>query len=360
MRLIIAGGGTGGHVYPGISLAREWLSRDSSNEVAFVGTAHGIEAKILPREGFELFTISVGRLKGQRALTKVMTLAGLIVSMIQSLKILIGYKPELVIGVGGYASGPLVLAAWMHGIKTCIQEQNSIPGITNKILGKFVKRIFISFPETADYFSEKKVSLTGNPIRKEIAEMDFDRTETGKNTLLIFGGSQGAHRINTAMIEALPFLDQLKDRLDVIHQTGESDLEEAHLAYSENVFGAEVEAFIYNMPEYYRKADLLICRAGATSIAEILCSGLPAIFVPFPFAADNHQEINALSLVKRDAAEMIIEKELTGQVLGNRIKELITDEDKRREMGRRARELARPDAAKDIIDQCLELIQGRN
>ncbi len=360
MRLLIAGGGTGGHVYPGISLAREWQSRDSGNEVAFVGTAQGLEAKVLPREGFELFTISVGRLKGQRLFNKLSTLIGLAGAIMRSYRILLNFRPDLVIGVGGYASGPLALTAWMRGIPTFVQEQNSVPGMTNKILGRLAKIVFISFPEAAEYFVTKKTLLTGNPIRKEIAVIQREKKNSGKVSMLIFGGSQGAHRINATMIEALPRLERIKDRLEITHQTGDADVEMVQRAYDENGFDGNAHAFIYDISDYYKKADFLICRAGATSIAEILCCGLPAIYIPFPFAADNHQEVNARSLVERKAAMMLVESELDAGKLADRILELTLDAEKRAALGMNARTLARPHAAKDIVDQCLDIVGSRN
>jgi UDP-N-acetylglucosamine--N-acetylmuramyl-(pentapeptide) pyrophosphoryl-undecaprenol N-acetylglucosamine transferase len=360
MKLMIAGGGTGGHVYPGISLAREWLKRGPDYRVSFVGTKEGLEARVLPREGFDLHTIKVGRLKGQGAGSKLLTLLGLPASLVQSRRIIKKLKPDIAIGVGGYVSGPVILAAWLCRIPVFIQEQNSIPGMTNKLLSRYARLIFTSFPEAESFFKKAKVRYYGNPVREEIAELKPEKSEDERLMMLVFGGSQGAARINAAVIDALPHLEDIRGRLYVVHQTGEKDRETMEKAYAEAGFEAEVHAFIYDMPDFYRRAGFVVCRAGATSIAELLCAGLPAIYIPFPYAADNHQEKNALSLVERDAAMMIVEKDLSGEALAEMIRELVTSEEKRAELKMKARQLARPDAAADIIDQCLETIGSKN
>jgi UDP-N-acetylglucosamine--N-acetylmuramyl-(pentapeptide) pyrophosphoryl-undecaprenol N-acetylglucosamine transferase len=280
-------------------------------------------------------------------------------SLIQSSRIIRGFAPDIVMGVGGYASGPAVLAARFMGVPTVIAEQNAIPGETNKILGRFADRIFVSFPETTRWFRKDRIRVTGNPIRAAIAEAQRRERKPGEPFgLLIFGGSQGAHRINQATLEALPHLGKLKERLRIIHQTGKDDLELVTKGYRDEAMEAEVLPFITDMAAAYGKADLLVCRAGATSIAEITASGKAAIFIPFPFAVNDHQTKNAELLVNRGAAAMIPERALTGESLSGVIRRLAQDPVKIEEMQRNAASLGNARAAADIVDECMALVSG--
>jgi UDP-N-acetylglucosamine--N-acetylmuramyl-(pentapeptide) pyrophosphoryl-undecaprenol N-acetylglucosamine transferase len=362
MRLIIAGGGTGGHLFPGIAVAEEFLARGAGNEVLFVGTERGIEARLLPKLGYRLELISASGMKGLGTTRKLMGAGRLLWGYAQSRKILKEFKPDLVLGVGGYASAPLVLAAKGMGIPRFIHEQNALPGITNKVLGRIANGIFISMPESASFFPEQKTTMTGNPIRKEILWSFHERTRLAGNgfSILVFGGSAGAHRINTALIEALPHLERVRERLKITHQTGEKDLERVREGYREHGFHAEVKTFIDDMSAAYGAADLVICRAGATTIAEVTACGKGCIFIPFPHAADDHQRKNAESLLKRDAGFMILEEELTGERLARQILSLMDQPERLADIEKNARSLAQLDAAQAIVAAMMEQIQGND
>lgn len=355
MKMVIAGGGTGGHLFPGVAIAEEFLKRDKENSVLFIGTERGLEARVLKDLGFELRFITIEGVKGRglRSLTALMKIPQ---SLVQSFGIIRAFSPDVVIGVGGYASGPAVMAACLMGIKTAIAEQNALPGVTNRILAKFVRRIFVSFKESLKWMPPEKTVVSGNPIRSRFFETGTDgRKEDGRFTVLIFGGSQGAHRINEAVKEALPYLEKLRDRLRFIHQTGEKDVGDVERAYRGQEMDAGVSPFIRDMASAYRTADLLICRAGATSIAEITACGKAAVFIPFPFAVNDHQTGNARVLVEAGAAEMIAEKDLDGAKLAGVIGKLSADPARLKAMEEKSRSLGNPRAAADIVDACMEM-----
>ncbi|MBI5183601.1 MAG: undecaprenyldiphospho-muramoylpentapeptide beta-N-acetylglucosaminyltransferase [Nitrospinae bacterium] len=370
MKVVIAGGGTGGHIYPGISIAREFLKRDPNTSILFVGTERGIERDIIPKEGFNLKSISVGGLKGRFSLRTVISLLILPIGTVQSLLILKGYKPDIVIGVGGYVAGPLILASWLLGISSVIQEQNLFPGITNRILGRFVDKIAISFQGSEIYFPKKKISLTGNPVRSEFYNLDsdpirsFTSNETDKDiekkrgdrfTLLVFGGSQGSHKINLAMVDTLDIFSDIKDEIHIIHQTGEEDFPFVKGEYSKRDISADIRPFIFNMADNYRKADLVVCRAGATTIAELTACGRCAILIPFPYAANNHQEINARYMEEKGAAMVIKDSYLTGELLAEGVISLMRDRKRLKEMEVESKRLGNPDAGSKIVEMCYKL-----
>ncbi len=390
MKVIIAGGGTGGHLFPGIAIAQEFKrlapesmpsngsiggsnqGREGSAKMLFVGTEKGIESRVIPREGFEIRYISAEGLKGRGILKKVKSVCKIPLGIIQSIKILNSFRPDIVIGVGGYASGPVCAASFLLGYPLVIQEQNLFPGFTNRIIGRFADLIFTSFEETGKLFNEKRVCLTGNPIRMGIAESETDDKEfelkfhaEGSNlkplkfTLLIFGGSQGAHSINKAMVDGLEYLAKFKDSIFIIHQTGITDLEFVKKSYEKMGFESEVVPFINNMADSYKKADLIICRAGATTISEIAACGKASVLIPFPFAVNNHQEMNARVLKDNGAAEMIIEKDLNGEVLANKIIFLMQSRTRLLEMERESKKMGKPDAAKEIVEYCYELVESK-
>jgi UDP-N-acetylglucosamine--N-acetylmuramyl-(pentapeptide) pyrophosphoryl-undecaprenol N-acetylglucosamine transferase len=362
MRLLIAGGGTGGHLFPGIAVAEEFLSRSPDNEVLFVGTNHGIEARLLPKLGYRLGVITASGMKGLGTSRKLMSAGRLLYGYAQSRKILKEFKPDLVLGVGGYASAPLLLAARGMGLKTFIHEQNAAPGITNKILGRLVEQIFISMPESESFFPKERVLMTGNPIRKEILWSFQDRVErTGDGFgLLVFGGSAGAQRINSALLEALPHLASVKPRLSITHQTGEKDVQRVRDGYRARGFEAKVTSFIDDMSAAYSAADLVICRAGATTIAEVTACGKACIFIPYPFAADDHQRKNAESLLNRGAGFMILEEDLSGEALARQVLALMQDRERLAEVERKARSLAQLDAAQAIVSAMVDLVDMAN
>jgi UDP-N-acetylglucosamine--N-acetylmuramyl-(pentapeptide) pyrophosphoryl-undecaprenol N-acetylglucosamine transferase len=358
VRLVVAGGGTGGHLFPGIAVAEEFLARDKDNEVLFIGTANGIEARVLPKLGYRLELIAVTGMRRKGKIEQLKGIAFLLKSYFQSKRILNGFRPDIVLGVGGYASGPVVLAAGSLPCRRFIHEQNALPGFTNKLLARFAEKAFISLEESECFFPAGKSSLTGNPLRREILR-NVQLPQAGGGSyetfnLLVFGGSAGAHSINMAMIDALPFLDEVKNRMAVIHQTGENDVEQVRACYRKEGFRAEVLPFIHNMAEAYRKADLVICRAGATTVAEVTACGKACIFIPFPYATDDHQRKNAEALVEKGAGFMLLNRDMTGDSLGHMIRELVDDRERLHIAGICARQLARPDAAGIIVDEMLK------
>lgn len=360
MKMLIAGGGTGGHLFPGIALAQEVTTRHPENDVLFVGTAKGLEATVVPKAGFKLELIEVGGLKGMGFARLLKGLLRIPKALWQSRKILLGYQPDVVMGVGGYASGPVVFMAWLMRIPTAVQEQNARAGFTNKLLGKFVQAVFVAFKEAIDQFPRQKTRLLGNPIRRELMDNFLrDKAKHQKFRLLVFGGSQGAHALNTALLKTLPLLQDLKDQLTITHQTGKKDVDEVRKGYEGSGFEVEVLDFIADMSAAYAGADLVVCRAGATTLAELTVCKKPAILVPFPFATDNHQELNARSLADSGAAVMIVERELTPERLAGVIRELFGDREKLARMEKAAGLLGRPEAAKEITDVCVELVERR-
>lgn len=357
MRLVIAGGGTGGHLFPGIAVAEEFLARDRDNEVLFIGTQNGIEARVLPRLGYPLECIAVTGMRRKSGIEQLRGMALLIKSYFQSKKILESFGPDIVLGVGGYASGPVVLAAGRMQCRRYIHEQNALPGFTNKLLARFAEKIFVSIEESRNYFPAGKTHMTGNPLRRQIVQdVPASREEHADREnfrLLVFGGSAGARSINMALVDALPFLCEEKNRLSVMHQTGEKDLDEVKAGYQKSGIKAEVLPFIHDMADAYHQADLVICRAGATTIAEVTACGKACIFIPFPYATDDHQRRNAEALVTKGAGFMLLNRDLSGESLANMIRELMKDRERLKIAGMCARQLARPDAAKIIVDEML-------
>jgi UDP-N-acetylglucosamine--N-acetylmuramyl-(pentapeptide) pyrophosphoryl-undecaprenol N-acetylglucosamine transferase len=358
--MVIAGGGTGGHLFPGIAIAEEFLARNPANRVLFIGTERGLEKRILGSLGFPLRTLKVEGLQGRGTFQILASLLRIPGSMLASFRILHTFQPDIVVGVGGYASGPAVLAARLMGIKTAIAEQNAFPGLTNRILGCFVHRIFVTFPASARWFPAGRIRITGNPIRIAfLADKPAGHKDDPRFTMLIFGGSQGAHAINRVVIEALRDLAHMKDQIRFIHQTGEKDRETVAQAYREQGFTAEVSPFILDMAAAYRAADLLLCRAGATSIAEITAGGKAALLIPFPFAVNDHQTQNAELLARAGAAQMIQEKGLNGRKLAAVIERLYRHPEEIKQMETVSASMGNIRAAVDIVDACMELIKDR-
>ncbi|HVV85815.1 MAG TPA: undecaprenyldiphospho-muramoylpentapeptide beta-N-acetylglucosaminyltransferase [Kofleriaceae bacterium] len=356
MRLLIAGGGTGGHLFPGVAIAEELRARAPDAAVGFVGTARGLEARVLPELGWELSLIQVSGLKTVGAWGAMKGLFKLPRALWQARAIVKKFRPDAVIGVGGYASGPVVLMARLRGRPTAICEQNSIPGFTNKLLGRLVRKVFLSFGESRRFFKAKKVVMSGNPVRRELAAKLLaaagQARGEGPPAVLVSGGSLGAVAVNDLASRALIAI--AKERpITIVHQTGAADEAKIAARYREAGVDADVRAFIKDMAGAYAKADLIVCRAGATTVAELAIAGKPAIFIPYPFAADNHQEINAREMAEAGAAKMFRQKELTAEKLAAAIAPLLDDEAARAAMGARMRELAHPRAAADVVDWCL-------
>jgi UDP-N-acetylglucosamine--N-acetylmuramyl-(pentapeptide) pyrophosphoryl-undecaprenol N-acetylglucosamine transferase len=356
MRVVIAGGGTGGHLYPGVAVAREILRRDPQAQITFAGTERGIEARVVPREGFELDLLRSAGLKGKSAASLVRGLLLLPLSGLDASQIISRRSPDLVIGVGGYSSGPVVLAAALRGIPTLLLEQNAVPGLTNRLLARYVSAAAVTFDSTASYFG-RRAFVAGNPVRPEFLAENLSPAvrPPGPPRVLIFGGSQGAHAINVAMVEAAPQLAALAGGMAITHQTGERDLELVSDGYSRAGLAARVEPFLFAMDREVSAADLVVCRAGATTLAELTAAGRPSLLVPLPTAADDHQRKNAVVLERAGAAEVIEQKRMTGALLAERITALVGDDTKLTAMALAARSLARPDAAMVIADKAFEL-----
>ncbi|MDD2898084.1 MAG: undecaprenyldiphospho-muramoylpentapeptide beta-N-acetylglucosaminyltransferase [Desulfuromonadaceae bacterium] len=363
MKLIIAGGGTGGHLFPGIAVAEEFLSRDPANEVLFVGTERGIEASAVPAAGHRLELISAAGIRGKGSLSQLKGATMMVYGYAQSRKILKSFRPDIVLGVGGYASLPMVLAARGMAIPRFVHEQNAIPGLTNRLLARFANKVFVTLEESARYFPAVKTQLTGNPLRRQILDVvkaiSLSHPPVGARSdnsfrLFVFGGSQGAHAINTAVIQALPLLQSSRCNVSFTHQTGEKDYAEVSEAYRQAGVEARVSAFISDMASEYAAADLIICRAGATTIAEITACGKACLFIPFPYAVDDHQRRNAEALLKKDACFMMLEQELSGTSLAESIITLANDPDLVQRTGEAALSLARLDPAKIIVDEMLK------
>jgi UDP-N-acetylglucosamine--N-acetylmuramyl-(pentapeptide) pyrophosphoryl-undecaprenol N-acetylglucosamine transferase len=361
LNIIVAGGGTGGHLFPGIAIAREFMVRNPESRVLFVSTGRPLELDILARAGFPHQRINAEGIKGRGLFAKMRALSKIPGSIWEALEVIRRFAPDLVVGVGGYSSGPVVVAARLWGIKCVLQEQNILPGITNRILARWVDRIYVSFEETRFSTRRAPVILTGNPVRKEIAKVAINTDESRSGgmrhpfRLLVLGGSQGAHSINQAMADAARHMGDI-GLFHVVHQTGTRDEEMVRAVYDEKSISAEVQAFFDDMPEQYRNADLIVCRAGATTVAEISAVGKAAVFIPFPHAADNHQELNARTLAAAGAAEIILEKDLDGECLADRIRWLARHPEDLAGMAGRARRMGRPDAAAEIVGDCYELL----
>lgn len=354
MKLMIAAGGTGGHIYPGIAVAKEIMRRDAASQVLFVGTARGLETKIVPDNGFQLSLINSAGLKsvGVKDLIKGLTM--LPKSFLEARAIIRQFRPHVVVGAGGYVSGPVLLMAAIMGVPTLVMDSNALPGFTNRRLAWFVDKAALTFEEALPYFGKKGV-VTGNPVRREFFDVPA-KPRSDNFHILIFGGSQGARAINNAMCDALPHLEKFESKLSITHQTGESDFEKIMAAYEGSAFAsADVRPFISDMFVEFAKADFVICRAGATTCAELSASGKASIMIPLPTAADDHQRKNAEALVRAGAAKMIVQSELNGEVLATEIGRLIESPDEITAMETAAKRLGREDAAEKTADLIEEL-----
>lgn len=355
MRLMIAGGGTGGHLFPGVAVAEELRARDPQAAIRFVGTAKGIEARVLPELGEDLALIEVSGLKTVGALGAIKGLFRLPKALWQARRLVKQFKPDAVVGVGGYASGPIVLMARLRGVPTAICEQNSIPGLTNKILGKFARAIFLSFDESKRFFKPTKIVMSGNPVRRGLLQKLLEapaREATDTINILVSGGSLGAVAVNELAAKALSVVAKEK-ALSIVHQTGEKGLDATKAIYAEAGVPAECSAFIKDMAAAYHRADLIIGRAGATTVAELAIAGKPAIFIPYPHAADDHQTINAREMELAGAALSFKQSDLTAEKLADALRPLLAST-KRAEMAAAMKALAKPRAAAAVVDWCIE------
>lgn len=358
MKMLIAGGGTGGHLFPGIAVAEEVLTRRQGNEVLFVGTRRGLEARRLPELGYPVEFIQVRGLKGTGLSKRVGGFAQLPGALWESFDILGRFEPDIAVGVGGYASGPTVLAAALRRTPTAILEQNSVPGVTNRVLGRVVDAVFTSFPQSERYFPRSKVQALGNPIRRKLLEnfLQSRAPDNGRFNVLVLGGSQGASGLNRLVADAIRRTEAASIRW--VHQTGVRDheaMQQAHRARDD----VDVVPFIDDMSQAYRRADLVVGRAGATTLAELTVAKKASILIPFPHATDNHQELNAQVLVEGGAARMFRESEVTGADLAEAILALARDRERLQAMERASAQLGRPEAAREIVDACEALVRRR-
>ncbi len=363
IRIIIAGGGTGGHLFPAIAIAQEFMAKNSENKVIFVSTGNPFELSVLDKAGFTLEKITAEGIKGRGLLRQLRSIWKIPMGIFESIRIIKNFKPDLVMGVGSYASGPVAIGAWFMRKKLILHEQNILPGITNRILSRFADRIYVSFKNTKANFNPGKVVYTGNPLRKEFMQKAKEKKNTTASaqkhpfTVLILGGSQGAHSINEAVINALKHF-RGKHNFYFIHQTGKQDEAAVKKAYKDQGISCMVKSFFDDMPQQYQRANLIICRAGATTVAELAAVGKGVIFIPFPFAADNHQVLNARTFTESGAAEMILQKDLTGRVIAKRIEYYASNKEALEVMAARAKSLGKPDAAKTIVEDCYKLIRN--
>jgi UDP-N-acetylglucosamine--N-acetylmuramyl-(pentapeptide) pyrophosphoryl-undecaprenol N-acetylglucosamine transferase len=356
--IVIAGGGTGGHVFPGLAIAQEMRRRDPSREILFLGSTSGLETRLVPRAGFPLKTLKLGGIAGRSAIQRVIAIARAGAAIVRCLAMFVRRRPAVVVGVGGFVSGPAVMAALLLRVPTMIQEQNAVPGLTNRWLGRWVDRIAVSFPGSEDGFGGRGV-VTGNPVRAPFFEVAPWTGPRGRLRLLIFGGSRGARSLNRAALAALPLLADAKDRLAIVHQTGEGDFQEAQAAYAASGFAeARATAFIDDMPARLESADLVVCRAGAGTVFELAAAGRASVLVPYPFAAGRHQDKNAEWMARVGAAIVVPDAELDGAHLSAIVREALGSPDSLAARARAARGLARPDAAADIASLAEEIMNG--
>ncbi|TAK12457.1 MAG: undecaprenyldiphospho-muramoylpentapeptide beta-N-acetylglucosaminyltransferase [Acidobacteria bacterium] len=355
-RVVIAGGGTGGHLYPGVAVARELLRRRPDAQVTFAGTARGLEATLVPKEGFELDVIRSAGLKGRSIVKALRGLAMVPVSLADAWALVSRRRPTVVVGVGGYSSGPVVLIAWLRGIPTMLLEQNAVPGLTNRLLARVVRAAALTYDDVNNYFG-RKAFVTGNPVRPEFFTPVITSQSSIPNGLrvLILGGSQGAHAINVAMVAASAELVRRHAGLQVVHQTGQRDLAVVREGYERAGVGARAESFLDGVAGEMKLADLVICRAGATTLAELAAVGRPAVLVPLPGATDDHQRKNAEALATAGAAVLLEQETLTPDSLASTVSALLNARDRLARMADAMKQFARPDAAARIVDRLMEL-----
>jgi UDP-N-acetylglucosamine--N-acetylmuramyl-(pentapeptide) pyrophosphoryl-undecaprenol N-acetylglucosamine transferase len=354
MRMIVAGGGTGGHLFPGLAVAEQWAGAEPQS-VLFVGSAFGIEARVIPKTRFDFRALNIRGLRGRGwrgALGLVLQLPAAVAT---GVRILGQFRADVVLGVGGYASFPLVAAAWLRRVPAVLLEQNAHPGLANRALGHLARRICTTFAAANAYFPEGKVVVTGNPVRVFATPAPAPRQGF---TLLVFGGSQGAHRLNLAIADAAAALFAAIPDLRVVHQTGAADRDATAARYAELGVAAEALEFIEDMGAAYHRADLVVCRSGATTVAELTVLGKPAILVPYPFAADDHQRANAEVVAEQGAGVLLLDRDCTSERLAETVIDLARDRARLQKMGEAARRLGVPDAAARVVATCREVVAG--
>lgn len=362
IRLLLTGGGTGGHLFPAIAVAQEFCRQFPESEVLFIGTRKKVDTRSLEQYGFQCRTIVSHGIKGKSIPQLVKALFSLPLSCFSAYRIIRNFRPDIIFAVGGYVTGPVVLAGKSLGVPTLIHEQNSIPGMANRILGRLVDRVCLSLPGSGSCFASSKIVYTGNPVRQKIIDLASGRQTEGerKICLLVLGGSQGARAINDLLPRAMSLLDEeLRQKVRLIHQTGAYDLDSVRTQYKEGGWEAVVEPFFTEMEQVYAQADLLVSRAGATTLAELAVLGKPAILIPYPYAADNHQLSNGQYYVDGGGALMFEQKELTPQLLSEKLLALLLDKEKVDLMTGAMLRLGVPDAANRIVKSCLNVLGGQ-
>ena len=354
MHVIIAGGGTGGHVFPALAVAERFVQKGC--EVTFIGTKDGLESELIPKNGFKMEFVSSGKWMGQNILKKIFTVFKILAASLGARKLLKRLAPDIVVGVGGYASMPVLIAAKLSGIPIFLMEQNSVPGSVNKLFGRFADKIFLTFPESRLYFKPGKIMTTGNPVRQKIIESAKELPSTDdKFVVLCFGGSQGARTINEAMLSSLKYLVSQKSGMKLIHITGTNiDIDMVKDIYSKEGFDAEVYSFRDDIEKYYVKAHLVICRAGASSVTDLMVSGRPAVLIPYPYHSDHQQEKNAEYVEKNGGAIVVLDKDFDGKKAADIISDFMKDPEKLIQMGEAMKKMARPEAAYEIVNECMK------
>ncbi len=367
MKVLVTGGGTGGHIYPAIAIANKMKQEIKNIDILFVGTKKGLESKIVPKSGFEFKTITVSGFKRSISVDTLRSAKNLMVGLKDAFKIVKAFKPDIIIGTGGFVCGPVVFVGALLNIKTVIHEQNVIPGVTNRILSKFTNKILASFEESRKYFkNNSKISITGNPVRDDFINVDrsLSRKELGiydnRLVVMVFGGSRGAEKINETMLEVLSYYNNRKD-IHIIHVTGEvhyseikSKLNKDNISLSENII---LKDYVHDMPKLMGACDLVICRSGAITLAEITTMGLPSILIPSPYVTNNHQEHNARVLEKNGAAILLTEKELSGKNIVTLLNSIIKDRKILKTMGDKSKEIAKPNATDIIYNNIIDTIR---
>lgn len=359
MKMLLAGGGTGGHLFPAVALAQQLLAQDPGAKVLFVGTERGLERRLLPKLGLPLATVDMVGVVGRGWKGRLEIVPKLVRSLFQARRILKDFGPDVVVGVGGYASVPILLAARLGGVPYLIHEQNAIPGLSNRVLARWARLVCLSFPGSGEAFQRTPTLVTGNPLRPGFDKVAEKIGEQGH--LLVFGGSRGARAINRAVVDMLPILKAWENRPRIYHQTGDEDFDEVEQAYRAAGYDqARVVPFIDDMAEAYDQARLVICRAGATTLAELAACGRPAVLIPFPYAAADHQTANARMMESAGAARVLIQDELSAEALAAQVEKLLGDHAVLQSMADEGRKLGQPEAAGKILDQCRELMKQTN
>ncbi|MFZ5965847.1 MAG: undecaprenyldiphospho-muramoylpentapeptide beta-N-acetylglucosaminyltransferase [Bacillota bacterium] len=368
MRVLIAGGGTGGHIYPAVAIANRMKEEIKNVEIMFVGTKKGLESELVPKAGYPFKTITVSGFKRKLSPDTLKSFKDLFVGIVDAARVIKEFKPDLVIGTGGYVCGPVLFIASLLNIKTVIHEQNVIPGVTNRILSKFVHRILVSFEESKDYFNNSnKIVVTGNPIRKDFFLLDKEqcrkdlRISETQLVILSFGGSRGAEKLNEMMLKVIKKYNGRED-VCIIHCTGNNhyentlrDLNTNQIVLSKNI---RIKEYIHDIPQYMAAADLVICRSGAITLAEITAVGLPAILIPSPYVTNNHQEYNARVLEKNGAAVLLLEKDINDKNIVELLNLLLKDKERLKEMGMKSRNLSKMNATDLIYDNIIQLLNA--